>query len=272
MAAAVRRARRGPALRRAARRLGLHVVEANAYSPVPDWERFGPAHYDTPAPMPGVDLRVDAGLALLREHAALLAEPPGASPHNPFFGPVDCEVAHALVRATRPRRIVELGSGHSTPVLAHAAPDAEHRVIDPSPSPLVPPGVTVDARAVEAVDPAVFATLGAGDVLFVDTSHTVRPGGDVNRIVLEVLPALAPGVLVHVHDVFRPYEYPRALHALGAHWQEQYLVQALLCGNDGLEVVLANHALWRAHREVLTALVPSARGVALPSSLWLRRR
>jgi hypothetical protein len=271
MTAAVTRARRHLALRRGARRLGLHVVVAGAYSPIPDWEAFPAEHYERAAPMPGVDLRLDAGLALLREHAALLAEPPGTSPHNPFFGPVDCEVAHALVRAARPRRIVELGSGHSTRVLARAAPGAEHHVIDPSPSPLVPPGVTVDARPVEAVGDEPFAALEASDLLFVDTSHTVRPGGDVNRIVLEVLPALAPGVLVHVHDVFRPYEYPSALHALGAHWQEQYLVQALLCGNDGFEVVLACHALWREHREEVEALVPSARRGALPSSLWLRR-
>ncbi len=87
----------------------------------------------------------------------------------------------------------------------------------------------------------VFASLQAGDVLFVDTTHTVKIDSDVNRIVLDVLPALAPGVIVHVHDIFLPYEYPRVFaERSGLHWAEQYLLQAFLAGNRDYEVLAAD--------------------------------
>ena len=125
------------------------------------------------------------------------------------------------MRHLRPAQVVELGSGSSSHVIDTArrrneedGSPCEHRVFDPYPweATVLGPvaGATVVPLGARAVDVSEFEALGRDDILFVDTTHTVKTGGDVNRIVLELLPRLAPGVLVHFHDIFLPYEYPRS--------------------------------------------------------------
>jgi hypothetical protein len=119
----------------------------------------------------------------------------------------------------------------------------------------------------------VFTELADGDVLFIDTTHTVKPGNDVLRLLLGILPALAPGVVVHIHDFFRPFEYPRFFFEAGSYWQEQYLVQAFLAFNEQFEVLIANHALGRLESDRLRAVIPGLPAGPPPgSALWLRRR
>jgi hypothetical protein len=123
-------------------------------------------------------------------------------------------------------------------------------------------GVAISAVAAQDVPLEVFTQLERGDVLFVDTTHTVKAGSDVNRIVLDILPRLAPGVLVHIHDIFLPYEYPKAwLTSKRRFWSEQYLVQAFLTLNDQWAVRCASYALARAGDWAGT-----------PSSLWIERQ
>ena len=241
--------------------------------------------------MPGTDLRLEAGLAWLEgELAPLIAAyapphgPPGTAhgdgTGNPNYGALDGEVLYAVLRALRPRRVLEVGAGWSSLVVADAAArnaadgaPFEHVCCDPHPSPLldrIRDTATVLAAGSREIPPERFAALEAGDVLFIDTTHTVRPGGDVVHLLLEVLPALPAGVVVQIHDVFRPYEYPRALlEEYGVVWQEHHLVQALLVGGR-FEVLLANHALLREHPDRVRAVVPSLRGGEQPSALWLR--
>jgi len=122
------------------------------------------------------------------------------------------------------------------------------------------------------IAPEVFASLGDGDVLFVDTTHTVKLDSDVNRIVLDVLPTLSPGVLVHVHDIFLPYEYPREWPEVsGFHWAEQYLLQAFLACNRDFEVLVGTYALCRDRREAMSRLAPTWRDGASASAFWMRR-
>jgi hypothetical protein len=115
-----------------------------------------------------------------------------------------------------------------------------------------------------------FAALDAGDVLFVDTTHTVKTGGDVNYLVLEALPALSPGVLVHFHDIFLPWEYPRLWLEKELYWAEQYLLQAFLAFNPRFEVLFAAHHLSRAAPDRLARTVPSFRPGKWPGAFWLR--
>jgi hypothetical protein len=109
-------------------------------------------------------------------------------------------------------------------------------------------------------------------VLFVDTTHAVKTGGDVTRIVLDVLPRLDEGVVVHVHDVLLPWEPHRTWLERGWFWTEQYLVHAFLVGNDDWEVLLALHHLTRTHPEAVRRLAPRWSGDTHPSAFWLRRR
>jgi hypothetical protein len=237
--------------------------------------------------MPGVELDLDAHLALLEGPLRPFLDefrPPrtggeGYAYDNAMYPLADAAVLHALIRWARPSTVLEIGAGHSTLVVAGAlsanGDGAAHRVVDPYPSPVLAPlGARVELRPVSATEVplAEFAALRSGDVLFIDTTHTVKDGGDVVYLLLEAVPSLAPGVLVHVHDVFRPYAYPRfLLETFGVAWQEQYLLQALLVGNPGLEVVCANHALWRERHARLAALIPDQTVLDHgPSGFWLR--
>jgi hypothetical protein len=205
--------------------------------------------------------------------------------NNSSYESVDAETLYAILRHLKPARVHELGSGASTHVIHLAAlanaregSPLEHTVFDPFPfqvSPMGPvAGVPTHQIRAEDLDPARFAALLAGDVLFVDTTHTVRTGGDVTHIFLEILPRLAPGVTVHVHDIFLPYEYPREwVVDQRRAWAEQYLLQAFLAFNHDFEVVLPNHALARAAPDALKRAIPSFDPQTVrPGGFWIRRR
>jgi predicted O-methyltransferase YrrM len=128
-----------------------------------------------------------------------------------WFPSLDAAVAYAVIREHKPRRIVEVGSGHSTRLLAKAlAGDGEIVAIDPAPRADIAglAGVTIVATTVQRAPAETFATLVAGDVLFIDSSHILMPGSDVDMLFGRVLPELPAGTLLHVHDIFLPFDYP----------------------------------------------------------------
>lgn len=271
------------AVRRAGRAAGLDLVLRNFYSPVPDVAALDRADYERVSPMHGIDLRLDAAASLLTgDLAPFIAEAPITAAGE--FGSPDAEVLHAVVRWAKPRRIVEIGSGGSTEILdaACALNAAEGRpvdyaVFDPYAGDRVQAGDLAHARvaavAAQEVPEDAFTALRSGDILFIDSTHTVKLGGDVNRLFLDILPLLAPGVLVHVHDIFLPREYPRAwIEQEGKFWAEQYLLQALLCLNDAYEVVLPLNALLHDGGGEAAALLRRIDPDAYPGSFWLRRR
>jgi hypothetical protein len=261
----------------AAGRLGLDVIPRGVYSPLASVPPAADPSWARRLDLPGVRLDLEAQLALVRDALAPavreFAVPPPFRLRNPFYGPGDAELLFALLRRDPPARVLELGSGWSTHVTRAAAPEAAITAVDPDPQLALPPGVAHDRRDANDVPLDRFTTLEPGDVLFVDTSHVVKRGGEVNRIVLGVLPRLRAGVRVHFHDVFLPYDYPRLFFELGGYFSEQYLLAALLTGSDEWEVVLAAHALHREHPGEMTAAIPSLRDPAPvgPSAFWLRR-
>ena len=282
-----------PTLRRVARRLGYHLVRADYYSPIPDVANLPPETWTEPEPMPGVELNLEKAFALLENDLAGFVEefapppdPPGTrfGYHyaNPMYGAVDGELLYALLRHLKPGRMLEIGAGYSTLASAEALArnaaeghPCEHAVIDPYPSPVLGPvrdRIALEALPADRLGPERFASLGDGDVLFIDTTHTIKPRNDVTHLLLKMLPEVAPGVVVHVHDFFRPFEYPRMLfEQFHVYWQEQHLLQAFLAFNHEFEVLLPNHAMSRLQADRLTASVPSFTPDAMPSGLWLRR-
>lgn len=275
---------------RAARRSGLDVTRSDFYSPLVDPAALRPEVFTEPDPMPGLELDLDGQLRFIetellgfvsefRPPLAAPGDPDGFHLDNPYYGPLDAHLLFAIVRRFAPARVLELGSGFSTLIIEralHAGTPAVHQVVDPFPSPLLaglsdPPRVHRTSAA--DLPAAHFAQLRENDVLFIDTSHTVKPGGEVVRLVLEVLADLAPGVLVHFHDIFRPFAYPRVLYErYGVHWQEQYLLQAYLADNPNFEVLVANHALWRLRADAVAGWFPGLRPEMAPSGCWIRRR
>jgi len=281
-------------LRTLAERIGLQVVPKTFYSPIPDLKALPGDIWERRSDLPGIHFDLDEQLEWVERHLAdamrEFAPPERATGRpgeytldNDSYGRVGADLLHGVVRAFKPRRIVELGSGQSTLIMAAAAERnreegvaTELRTFDPFPSvaKLGLPGLAaLEPVKAQDVPLEVFTSLEAGDILFVDTTHTVKVGSDVNRIVLDVLPALAHGVIVHVHDIFLPYEYLRDFaFKSGLHWAEQYLLQAFLTGNRDYEVLAAAYALCRDRPEEMARLAPTWRPGAAPSAFWMRRR
>src|SRR4029079_4939984 len=265
-------------LRRGFAKAGLDVVVKTFYSPIPDLDQLPPGTFTRTSQLPGTDWDLDRQLEFVRSLRPSLEEfhtvangsgDPWQYAPNLSYTEADATMLYAMIRATKPKRIVELGAGHSTRVTAQAArshasagsaPTLE--VYDPFPSVVTDdlPGLTrLERIGAQQVPLSVFESLEAGDVLFVDTTHTVKVGSDVNFIVLEALPRLREGVHVHLHDIFLPYEDPKQwLEDYGLYWTEQYLVHAFLLFNSGFEVLAAMHALQRDRRDAMAELLPPA--------------
>lgn len=234
------------------------------YSPVPNLEEIERHAEHLWAPgrgevVPGVDLNPDGQLAVFQAVAALARDynvPAHATPgrryhsENVSFGISDALVLHGMLRHVRPRRMIEIGSGFSSAMtldtnelFLDSAVDLTF--IEPYPelleSLLAPADrdrVTIIAESLQDVPLERFDVLESGDVLFIDSTHVLRTGGDVVYLYTALLPRLAPGVYVHIHDIFRGFEYPRDWVLEGRAWGEAYIVQAFLTMNSEFEILL----------------------------------
>jgi hypothetical protein len=278
---------------RALRPLGFDLELSHYYSPIPQAGDRPAAWWEQPGELPGVAFEAEAQLAFIeRELGGHIAEfrPPRTAREpttyhldNGLFGPGDADLLYAMVRRFKPARVIEFGAGFST-LVSSLAVEANRReghetrltAFDPyavAPPPGAVPGLReLRPVAAEDVPAGEYAALGPGDVVFIDSSHTVKVGGDVVHLLTEVLPRLPAGVLVHLHDIYLPWPYPRAWVARNRwYWAEQYLLQALLCESARWEILVAAHALSRTHGEALRALIPHLWGAHPPLSFWLRR-
>jgi predicted O-methyltransferase YrrM len=278
--------------------LGFDLVKRHFYSPVPDFAGLDDAYWERESELTGLDFDLDAQLGFIeRDLAPHIAEfqpprdpqpEPGFYLDNGTYGPVDADLLYGIVRHNKPKRVIEIGSGFSSLVIGEAleknrAEGAEGRyeIIDPYPA-----SASYEMGGEEAlrrvsdlrvesildVPAAEFDAMEAGDVLFVDATHTVKVGSDVNRMILDVVPRLAPGVTVHFHDVFLPREYPRDwVEGSEWYWAEQYLLQAFLAFNDSFEILAAANALSRDRPEKLKELIPSSGSGDPPLAMWIRR-
>lgn len=285
-------------------RHGFHLLRKHYYVPIPDEDDLA-GYYERESELAGVDLNEGYALELLAdvfpryvpefaERFPVTAENgDGARFHliNGAFMAVDAEVYYSFVRHFEPRRIVEIGSGHSTLLAAETIerlaqegrPHPRLTTIDPYPPDFLRaglPGVAaVIERRAQAVALDLFTELEAGDILFIDSSHVLRAGGDVQLEYCEILPRLGAGVLVHVHDISLPKPYPRVyFEEQRWFWNEQYLLQAFLAFNSRFEVVWPATYMTVRHREGVDAVFPSLRTMnelfpsAEPSSFWMRVR
>ena len=227
----------------------------------------------------------DAFLACLGEiesfRNALLAigNDPAPAPRwgQDWFPRLDGAAAYAMVRRLEPTRIVEVGSGHSTRFFARAVSDGglatDITAIDPAPRAALDglAGVRIVRKTAQEAGLTAFASLSAGDILAIDSSHILMPGSDVDMLLNHVLPSLAQGVVVHIHDMFLPDDYPAIWAWRG--YNEQLGIAALLTGG-GWQPLFASHF-------VVTRMAASLQGgvidrLALPegaleSSLWLKK-
>jgi methyltransferase family protein len=250
-------------------RFGFDLVRRNYYSPIPDLDRLPADTWDRPRRLPGVRIDLLAMIALLQELGPFMTEAPRG---DSMYGGLDAALLYAMIRHFRPERVLEVGSGMSTRITAAAlqANDAGHLVAaDPYvPQPVESDRVEYHNWPAEEIPLKQFTMLSASDVLFVDTTHTVKIGSEVNRLVLEVLPQLQPGVIVHFHDVYTPWEYPRYVPEVQrGFWAEQYLLEALLTENPRYEVIFASYAVTMNSPDTVRSFCAEPGN---PGSFWLR--
>lgn len=285
-------------------RLGLHVLPKHYYTPIPDyhWLRSNKPIWTGRVPLVGVHWDLDEQLEWLAQicspyyHEVAGLEFYERTTRNgigPGFGPIESQVLHCFVRAKTPRLIIEIGSGVSTACFVHAA-DLNRResrnqscitCIEPYPKKAFQKieNICHLRQSCQTVPLSVFDQLGPGDLLFIDSSHSVKVGSDVTRIYLDIIPRLAQGVFVHIHDIFLPYLYQRSVLSNYFAWQETSLVLALLINNKQLSVLTCLSALHYDRPEKLRCLLPDYRprdgfeGLDkcyppqnhFPASLWL---
>lgn len=202
---------------------------------------------------------------------------------NGYFGYGDALALHCMLRHLRPKRVIEIGSGWSSCVvldtcerfldweplltLVEPFPERLHQLVRPTD----PARFHLITDPVQRVPIEEFEALESGDICFIDSSHVSRVGSDVNHLFFEVLPALRPGVTVHVHDILYPFDYPVDWVERGFCWTEAYLLRAFLEFNDAVEVVLFNDLLHRRFADRMQREFPlwaSEPG----GSCWMRRR
>lgn len=272
-------------------RHGFHVTPVHFYQPIPDTQNLPQKLWDHPSELVGIDMNDSLQLDLLRnrfpkfrdEYERFPTKPTGQPGrfhlNNDFFDGTDALVAYCMVRHFQPRLIIEVGSGFSSLIAAEASAKNNSSAlicIEPFPREFLRqrfPGLhSLIEKKVEDVDLEFFSQLGPGDILFIDSSHTVKIGGDVNYLFLEVLPRLKPGVIVHVHDIFLPFDYRRDwVMDEFRFWTEQYLLQAFLTFNSEFEVLMANSYLGHYHKEDLKTTFPNSPWWG-GGSFWMRRR
>ena len=248
---------------------------------------------DVPRETVGIDWREDSQVRLCREvfarqdhfkflENAVENDPTEYFVNNGQYPPLDAWTLEGLMRHFRPRRMIEVGCGFSTLVSARVNReffDSEISLtcIEPYPRPFLIEGVAgvteVRVEKIQETPLGLFEELEENDILFIDTSHTVKTGGDVTWIFGEIVPRLASGVLVHIHDFFLPGEYPESWVLEGWGWNETYLVRSFLTFNDVFEIVLGTlYLLINRQNDVLEAFPDFRHYLAMGgASLWIRR-
>lgn len=243
--------------------------------------------------LPGINLNTGEQLEILTKFSynpelnAMPLDNPGKPEfyyNNGSFGPVDSQYLYNAVRLFKPRKIIEIGCGFSTLMIENALRDNErekpdshckHICIEPyAPSWLEELNVDLIRKRVELVDIELFRNLDSGDILFIDSSHIIRPQGDVLFEYLEILPSLKPGVFVHIHDIFTPKDYldEWVIDEIKL-WNEQYMLEAFLSFNSRYKIIAALNHLKHNYFSEISRVCPILKKYhnEEPCSFWISR-
>jgi hypothetical protein len=275
------------------KQIGVFPIRNHYYEPLFD-DRSLSRPLSKDRSLPGLDLNESSQIALLSKlnySDELLAldlkrrrdQVDTFYIHNLTFESGDAEFLYQIIRHLKPGKIIEIGSGHSTKIARLALKkntletsiDYAHICVEPYERRWLEKlqGVSVIRQRIEDCDFDWSTALQPGDLLFVDSSHVIRPQGDVLTEYLEIFPQLKPGVYVHIHDVFTPKDYPRSWVVDEVKfWNEQYLLEALLSHTDRYEVVAALNYLKHKHYDLLCRVCPYLTPEREPGSFYFKVR
>jgi len=271
------------------RSIGVFPIRDHYYEPL-----FNPAYLTAALNLdrflPGISLNENEQLDLLSEmiyanelREMNLSNKPtdvrGFYIDNGSFNSGDAEFLYQFIRGKKPRRVVEIGSGNSTKIAKFAldknfietGDKASHVCIEPYEMPwLEGIGVEVVRERVESCPLHIFSNMEAGDLLFIDSSHVIRPQGDVLHEYLVIMPLLKRGVYVHVHDIFTPKDYLNKWVVEDVKfWNEQYILEAMISNSSRYKVIAALNYLKHHHYNELLKVCPYLTEDREPGSFYL---
>ena len=269
-----------------------YVSPGHFYSPIPSIEDIERAITTAPTSYSGIDLGEDQQLALLEKLSRYYAEIPFPAEkkegfrfafHNPSYSWGDAIILFCMIRELKPRRILEIGSGHTSALILDTNEryfdgGIECTFIEPHPEllfSLLRPNQDREPRLIprklQDVDLTVFDALEAGDILFVDSSHVVKAGSDCQLLFSDILPRINPGTLIHFHDIFERFDYPSEWLREGRGWNEQYILRAFLQFNSEFRIKLYTSYLIARYREWFEKHMPNClRNTG--GQIWIERR
>lgn len=239
----------------------------------------------------GVELRTDQQKELVLQFAKYYRELPFKAEKqtniryqfaNGYYSYTDGIILYSMIRHFEPKRIIEIGSGFSSAIMLDTNElffknQISLTFIDPYPERLYSlmteadkQHATVIESDVQVIPVNVFEKLQAGDILFIDSTHVSKTGSDVNYILFEILPILKKGVLIHFHDVFYPFEYPKEWVFKGFNWNEDYILKAFLMYNNKFEIRLFAEYLHRHHKDVFKEMPLCYNNTG--GNLWLEKK
>jgi Methyltransferase domain len=281
---------------------GFHVLAVHFYSPIPEVRSLPTNLWTQNSELIGLDLNESGQIELLsafskfkNDYGHFQVEKPVNNAHAPYiyftengmFPSVDGEILYCMIRYFKPKRILEIGSGNSTLVSAQAilknkqedpSYECELTAVEPYPTDFLEKGFpgfsTLIKKSVQEIPISVFKLLQEQDILFIDSSHVLKIGSDVQYLYLEILPRLKKGVIVHCHDIFLPAEYPKEwIIEERRFWNEQYLLQAFLTFNESFQVLWAGQFMHIKHPDLLEKFFKTynRRTKSSPGSFWIRR-
>jgi hypothetical protein len=279
-----------PFCKRILMQVGVFPIRNHYYEPLFD-SRMLRRPLDHDRALPGIDWNINEQLSLLKSFCfnEELKDVPAAKVdeltfhfNNGAFDSGDAEFLYNLVRLKKPASVFEIGSGNSTLIAMKAIKKnqeenpsyrCKHLCIEPYEMPwLEKSGVTVIRQRAEDVDKAIFSEVASGDILFIDSSHIIRPQGDVLFEYLELLPSLKKGVIVHVHDIFSPKDYLKEwIIDEVRFWNEQYLLEAFLTCNQNWKVIGALNYLHHNHFQQLQEKCPALTRDREPGSFYIEK-
>jgi len=268
-------------------KIGVFPVRNHYYEPQFVYSQYGAKERH----LPGIDLNVNEQLDLLNEmifsRELLEISVKETSDYSFYFNngnfeSGDAEFLYQMIRLKKPKRIYEIGSGYSTRMAIRAIKKnmiedskyvCSHICIEPyEMSWLEKSGVEVKRSKVEDIDVNFFSSLDKNDILFIDSSHIIRPEGDVLYEYLELLPTLRKGVLVHIHDIFTPQNYPKEfLVDRFLFWNEQYFLESFLSNNNSYKIVGALNYLHHEYFDELSKVAPFLKKEREPGSFWIQK-
>lgn len=264
---------------------GFYIRPIHYYEPLPNFSEIKVEKIFHKRISDCIDWRLERMLENLKSISVYQEEI--SQSESKQFGGVDGAFYYAMIRYLKPSKIIEIGAGYSTEVASWALAKNQQEgklgkivCIEPYPQPILTDGnlnVEILTERVENVDNTFFAQLQAGDILFIDSTHTVKFNSDVCKEILEILPMISGGVYIHFHDIFLPYDYPPEwLIDRRMAWNEQYMLEAFLAYNSNFDIVLANHWLSVDYPEKVAELYPDILNWSNPyhhcGSFWIYKK